>query len=176
MDREGSRCGLHLKHLIPPLPSPSHTTLFCSSRSYKITSNASRPQFTPGECSVVRRFSDFTWLSQQLVRSCPGAIVPATPEKQLMGKFSSDFVESRRRSLERFLRRLSNHTELGRNENFVLFLQGDDGALKLAMETSKSPASKRLSQATSWLNDTANQLANSGKVCARCASSALWDV
>jgi len=81
-----------------------------------------------------------------------------------MGKFSSDFVESRRRALERFLTRIAGHPELGRNESFVLFLQGDDGALKSAMEASKSPASKRFSAAASWISDTANQLANSGKM------------
>lgn len=113
---------------------------------------------------MVRRYSEFTWLAQQLSRSCPGAIVPAIPEKQIMGKFSSDFVESRRRALERFLTRISNHHELGKNENFVHFLQADEAALKAAIEVSKSLSSKRLSLATSWLNDTANQLANAGKV------------
>ena len=113
---------------------------------------------------MVRRYSDFTWLSLQLSRSCPGSIVPAIPEKQIVGKFNSDFVESRRRSLERFLTRIASHPELGKNESFVLFLQGDEGALKSAMEATKSPASKRLSAGLSWINDTANQLANSGKM------------
>jgi len=90
--------------------------------------------------------------------------VPAVPEKQVLGKFSSDFVESRRRALERFLMRIAAHPELGSNENFVLFLQADDGALKNAVDASKSPTTKRISMATSWLNDTANQIANAGKM------------
>jgi len=113
---------------------------------------------------VVRRYSEFTWLSVQLSRNCPGAIVPAIPDKQILGKFGSDFVESRRRSLERYLVRIAAHPELGKNESFVLFLQGDEGALKSAMEASKSPTSKRFSAAASWLSDTANQLANAGKM------------
>lgn len=128
--------------------------------SYKITANNERGELF----SSVRRFSDFHWLSQQLARNCPGAIVPAIPDKKIMGRHDSDFVESRRRALERFLQRLSIHSELGRNESFVLFLTTDEQTLKSAMDASKSPASKRLSMASSWLSDTANQLANSGKV------------
>ena len=90
--------------------------------------------------------------------------MPAVPEKQVLGKFSSDFVESRRRALERFLMRIASHPELGANENFVLFLQADENSLKGAIDASKSPTTKRISLATTWLNDTANQIANAGKM------------
>lgn len=51
--------------------------------------------------SVIRRYSDFVWLSDQLAKDVPGSIVPPLPEKAVVGRFSAEFVESRRRLLEK---------------------------------------------------------------------------
>lgn len=69
-------------------------------------------EFDFGELSVVRRFSDFVWLSEQLAVSCPGAIIPACPDKQSVGRFSPDFIEARRRAMESFLTRVAAHPQL----------------------------------------------------------------
>lgn len=50
--------------------------------TYTVTTRTSLPQYQCGQFSVSRRFRDFDWLHTQLTIKCPGAIVPALPEKQ----------------------------------------------------------------------------------------------
>lgn len=132
--------------------------------TYKVTCETNRGGFARGEGSVVRRYSEFTWLAEVLARTCPGSIVPAIPEKQAMGRFSSDFVEARRRALERFLQRIATHPELGRSEHYATFLQADDAALKRAMEASKASKPKMMTAAKAWLDGSFNTISNAGKV------------
>ena len=72
---------------------------------------------------MIRRYSDFEWLSSELVKQYPGTIVPPLPEKQAVGNLSNEFVESRRRALEKFLVRVAIHPDLGYSTFFVSFLQ-----------------------------------------------------
>ena len=60
---------------------------------------------------MIRRFSDFVWLRDQLQRDCPGYIIPPVPDK-VLNKFSADLVAARQRQLERFLRRVASHPAL----------------------------------------------------------------
>ena len=62
--------------------------------------------------SVSRRYSDFTWLSDILNISIPGCIIPALPPKQQLGRFVNEFIQARRRGLERYLHRLAEHPDL----------------------------------------------------------------
>ena len=55
------------------------------------------------DSAVVRRYSDFVWLVSQLEKEYAGAIVPPLPEKQAVSRFGAEFVEGRRRMLEKFL-------------------------------------------------------------------------
>ena len=61
-----------------------------------------------------------------------GAIVPPLPEKQPVGRFSPAFVEDRRKSLERFLRRVAIHPELADAACFDTFLRADDVTFQAA--------------------------------------------
>ena len=79
---------------------------------YNVESSSNIPGFVYGEVAVIRRYSDFAWLAEQLSKACPGAIIPALPDKQAVGRFQADFVETRRRALERFLLRVAAHVEL----------------------------------------------------------------
>jgi len=89
-----------------------------------VNTSTNRPAFSYGQFSVVRRYSDFEWLLEQLGNAHPGIIIPAIPEKQAVGRFSPDFVEQRRRGLERFLSKLALHPVLVESHHFVTFLTG----------------------------------------------------
>lgn len=88
--------------------------------------------------AVLRRYSDFLWLYNQLHVERSGAIVPPIPEKQPVGRFSPAFVEERRMQLERFLRRAALHPELADAACLDTFLRADDvtfAASKLNKQT-----------------------------------------
>lgn len=131
--------------------------------TYKITSTSNRTGFLTGSITVVRRYSDFSWLSGELSAEFPGVIVPPLPEKQTVGRFDSEFVESRRRSLEKFLLRISLHHEVGNSHHFVAFLQADDGAMAKAKADAKAAKTPLTSKAMAWFEGTVNTIAN-GKV------------
>ena len=82
--------------------------------------------------AVLRRYSDFVWLYEKLQSERAGAIVPPLPEKQPVGRFSPAFVEDRRRSLERFLRRVAIHPELQDCSSLDTFLRADDVTFQAA--------------------------------------------
>ena len=88
--------------------------------------------------SVLRRYSDFLWLYERLHRERGGAIVPPLPEKQAVSRFSPDFVEDRRRALERFLRRVVLHPELWDAACLSIFLRADDVAFQHAKSAGKA--------------------------------------
>lgn len=132
---------------------------FCS---YKIHSSTTRTGFASGSRTVDRRYNDFAWLSTELSREFPGVIVPPLPEKQALGRFSNEFVEARRRALEKFLERVASHHELGTSASFAAFLQqSDEAQLKEYMNTLKMQSK---SGSGGWLDGVG--LTNS-KVCLR---------
>ncbi|KAG0096927.1 hypothetical protein BGZ93_003748 [Podila epicladia] len=59
--------------------------------------------------TVERRYSQFEWLHERLLNKFGALILPPLPEKQYTGRFSEEFIERRRRALERFLNRLVRH-------------------------------------------------------------------
>eukprot|EP00578_Thalassiosira_sp_NH16_P011384 CAMPEP_0181115478 /NCGR_PEP_ID=MMETSP1071-20121207/21452_1 /TAXON_ID=35127 /ORGANISM="Thalassiosira sp., Strain NH16" /LENGTH=567 /DNA_ID=CAMNT_0023199685 /DNA_START=78 /DNA_END=1781 /DNA_ORIENTATION=+ len=96
-------------------------------------------QNNPGQySSVLRRYSDFLWLYERLHKERAGAIVPPLPEKQAVARFSPEFVEDRRRALEKFLRRVVLHPELWDSTCLVAFLRADDVSFQHAKNTSKA--------------------------------------
>ena len=88
-----------------------------------------RPQtdldaFRAREFSVVRRFSDFVWVRQQLSQHHKGYIIPPLPEKRLMGRLDPDVVAARQRQLERFLTRVARHPALNLDGELVCWCVG----------------------------------------------------
>lgn len=120
--------------------------------------------FQNSDYSVTRRYSDFVWLSKELSSIFPGCILPALPEKQAVGRFSTEFVESRQRGLERFLQRVATHPELGISPLFISFLEIDEIALNKKMEESKATKPKIGTSALNWIESTVNSIQNAGKV------------
>ena len=105
--------------------------------SYKISTNVNlsfpNSSFFPfSTVAVIRRYSDFVWLTTQLNSDYPGAIVPPIPEKQAVSRFGAEFVEDRRKGLELFLIRSAAHPELGTAEALRCFLSADDLLFTLA--------------------------------------------
>mmetsp|Transcript_25646 Transcript_25646/g.59177 ORF Transcript_25646/g.59177 Transcript_25646/m.59177 type:complete len:411 (-) Transcript_25646:389-1621(-) len=96
--------------------------------SYKVNVYSPVPNFLSftGNFSVLRRYSDFAWLHDSLLKEFPGAVVPPLPEKQAVARFNPEFIEQRRIGLERFLRRVAAHPELYEAVCFKHFLQADD--------------------------------------------------
>jgi sorting nexin-1/2 len=136
--------------------------------SYKVNSSTTRSGFEAGSHSVVRRYSDFAWLFQELTREYPGVIVPPLPEKQAVGRFGEDFVESRKRALEKFLQRVAAHPELSNSQFFIVFLQSSESGLAEAKSESKAKASKP-NATIGWFEGTVNKVTTGAKVVSQAA-------
>jgi hypothetical protein len=56
------------------------------------------------QLTVVRRYNDFLWLHEQLTYHFPGAIVAPLPEKNVVRRFSQEFIEASRWRSASYLR------------------------------------------------------------------------
>mmetsp|Transcript_4846 Transcript_4846/g.12497 ORF Transcript_4846/g.12497 Transcript_4846/m.12497 type:complete len:486 (-) Transcript_4846:407-1864(-) len=115
---------------------------------YHVNTKTSLPQFQLGEFRVARRYRDFDWLFHQLADNWPGVIVPPLPEKALAGRvtgvgFTPEFIESRRKALELFLRRVTSHAELQQAECVQVFLEASEDALEAAKASSKAASGRQ---------------------------------
>ena len=55
----------------------------------------------------------------------PGVVVPPPPEKQAVGRFDANFVESRRAACERMLNKAAAHPILQHDGDLKLFLESE---------------------------------------------------
>jgi sorting nexin-1/2 len=81
--------------------------------------------------SCTRRYSDFDWFHELLKFEYKHLIIPPLPEKTIFDRFASDFVEYRRKELERFLKRILVHPELSQSRSLHLFLTASELALEV---------------------------------------------
>lgn len=96
----------------------SHTVYSVITRT---TSKAyNNPTFT-----VQRRYRDFLWLYERLHDNSPGVVVPPPPEKQAVGRFDTNFIESRRMALERMLNKIAGHPVLQHDGDLKTFLESE---------------------------------------------------
>lgn len=91
------------------------------------------------EFTVSRRYRDFLWLYSQLHNNNPGIIVPPPPEKQAVGRFDTDFVESRRAALERMLNKTAAHSVLQHDGDLKIFLESDAFNVDIKNKERKDP-------------------------------------
>ena len=91
------------------------------------------------EFTVSRRYRDFLWLYNQLHNNNPGIIVPPPPEKQAVGRFDTDFVESRRAALERMLNKIAAHSVLQHDGDLKIFLESDAFNVDIKNKERKDP-------------------------------------
>ena len=80
---------------------------------------------------VSRRYSDFSWLRNQLVNSYVGCIVAPLPEKTVLGigRFTPEFLERRRRGLDIFMRRVCAHHVLRSSPDVDMFVSATESEL-----------------------------------------------
>ncbi|KAJ0406251.1 hypothetical protein ATCC90586_008209 [Pythium insidiosum] len=129
--------------------------------SYKISTATNRPQFTKSAFSVIRRYSDFVWLHANLSAMYPGVVVPPLPEKLLVGRFSPEFIESRRRALQLFLQRCSMHPELQHSEHLTTFLEASDELLTTFKSDPKNDIAKHARGSIfQWLDETVTTISS----------------
>lgn len=126
-----------------------------------MNTSTNHPNLPFSEFSVLRRFNDFVWLHDQLNFSHPGAIVPPLPEKQAVGRFTPEFVECRRRALEKFMARVTKHAVLKDSRCLNAFLQTDDAQFAQAKEQFRLEREKAAGSLTSWLENKVNALTSS---------------
>uniref|UniRef100_A0A671PCT2 Sorting nexin-30 n=1 Tax=Sinocyclocheilus anshuiensis TaxID=1608454 RepID=A0A671PCT2_9TELE len=98
--------------------------------TYRVCTKTTRTEFDLPEYSVRRRYQDFDWLRNKLEESQPTHLIPPLPEKFVMkgvvDRFSEEFVETRRKALDKFLKRVADHPVLSFNEHFNAFLSAKD--------------------------------------------------
>jgi sorting nexin-1/2 len=110
--------------------------------TYKVKTTTTLPQFQRPSFIVARRYNDFVWLHDQLREHNKGYLIPPLPEKGIISRFSADFIETRRRDLEKFLNRVAQHRVLHTRPEFILFLEAPDEQFVMAKTqiTTASPS------------------------------------
>ena len=98
---------------------------------YTVHTRTTHPAFQKKDFSVLRRFSHFLWLFEQLTNNNPGVIVPGMPEKSVVGRFGSEFVENRRSGLQAGLMKIVAHPMLVGDPDLRLFLESDTFAVEI---------------------------------------------
>jgi hypothetical protein len=77
---------------------------------------------------VWRRYSDFEWLHDYLVKEWPLCIIPPVAEKKLTQNLEVSLVERRENFLQHFMDRICRHPELKSSAAFKAFLSATDSA------------------------------------------------
>ncbi|KAK9458000.1 hypothetical protein V1511DRAFT_491444 [Dipodascopsis uninucleata] len=118
--------------------------------SYLITTESDFPAFQSPEFRVRRRFSDFVYLYNVIVRDHPACAVPPLPDKQRIeyitgDRFGNEFTSRRGSSLHRFLQRLSNHPILRRAPVLIVFLESQEWNAYMRAHPYKSAGSNESS-------------------------------
>jgi len=72
-----------------------------------------------------------------LSTSFPGIILPALPEKQSVGRLNPDFIEIRRRSLEKYINKVAKYNDFIDFHQFIAFLSADELSFASMKEASK---------------------------------------
>ncbi|KAI4217099.1 MAG: hypothetical protein LQ351_000408 [Letrouitia transgressa] len=106
---------------------------------YQVRTKTSSKAYKQPEFTVSRRYSDFLWLYSALHNSNPGVVVPPPPEKQAVGRFDSNFVESRRAALERMLNKIAAHPVLQHDGDLKIFLESDAFNMDVKHREHKEP-------------------------------------
>ncbi|KAH8719366.1 vacuolar protein sorting-associated protein-like protein vps5 [Phaeosphaeriaceae sp. PMI808] len=113
--------------------------LTSSHTEYSVTTKTTSKGYRNSEFTVSRRYRDFLWLYTQLHNNNPGVIIPPPPEKQAVGRFDVDFVESRRAALERMLNKSAAHPILQHDGDLKLFLESDSFNVDIKNKERKDP-------------------------------------
>ncbi|CZT08115.1 related to VACUOLAR PROTEIN SORTING-ASSOCIATED PROTEIN VPS5 [Rhynchosporium agropyri] len=106
---------------------------------YLVRTKTSSKAYRQPEFAVTRRYRDFLWLYTSLHANNPGVVVPPPPEKQAVGRFDTNFVESRRSALERMLNKTAAHPTLQHDADLKLFLESEAFNVDVKHKERKEP-------------------------------------
>ncbi|KAG4436239.1 hypothetical protein IFR05_008295 [Cadophora sp. M221] len=106
---------------------------------YLVRTKTSSKAYRQPEFAVTRRYRDFLWLYTSLHANNPGVVVPPPPEKQAVGRFDTNFVESRRAALERMLNKTAAHPTLQHDADLKLFLESEAFNVDVKHKERKEP-------------------------------------
>ncbi|KAL1838153.1 hypothetical protein VTJ49DRAFT_2979 [Mycothermus thermophilus] len=106
---------------------------------YSVRTKTTSKAYKQPEFEVRRRYRDFLWLYNTLHANNPGVVVPPPPEKQAVGRFESNFVESRRAALEKMLNKIAAHPTLQLDADLKLFLESEAFNVDIKHKERKEP-------------------------------------
>ncbi|KAK4547052.1 hypothetical protein LTR36_001273 [Oleoguttula mirabilis] len=92
---------------------------------YSVITRTTSKAYMQPDFTVTRRYRDFLWLYERMHENSPGVVVPPPPEKQAVGRFDVNFVESRRMALERMLNKIAGHPILQHDGDLKTFLESE---------------------------------------------------
>ena len=69
----------------------------------------------------------------------PGVVIPPPPEKQAVGRFDTEFVESRRQALERMLNKMAGHPILHHDADLKIFLESEAFNVDIKNKENRDP-------------------------------------
>lgn len=131
--------------------------------TYKVNTETTLEEFEFKSFSVLKRYSDFAWLREALLHQLPGVIVPPLPPKVVMN-LAPEFIEVRRRGLERFMTRCAEHPHIRVDKNFRMFLHADDKSYMKAK--SDMAAAKKAAGGGGWLGAATSAMTGGGATAA----------
>mmetsp|Transcript_34618 Transcript_34618/g.55333 ORF Transcript_34618/g.55333 Transcript_34618/m.55333 type:complete len:945 (+) Transcript_34618:428-3262(+) len=92
---------------------------------------------------ILRRYSDFVWLRDELVRSHGSeAMIPPLPRKRFLGRFNNHFLETRMHALEHFLSIVTTHPVLHKAKALAAFFRNAPFEKATADYRPSSPAKR----------------------------------
>ncbi|KIW20447.1 hypothetical protein PV08_01022 [Exophiala spinifera] len=106
---------------------------------YQVRTKTTSKAYKQPEFAVSRRYRDFRWLYNALHNNNPGVVVPPPPEKQAVGRFDSEFVESRRQALERMLNKIAAHPILHHDADLKIFLESEAFNIDVKNKENREP-------------------------------------
>ncbi|KIY69162.1 hypothetical protein CYLTODRAFT_420980 [Cylindrobasidium torrendii FP15055 ss-10] len=127
--------------------------------SYLVTAQTNLPIFSTPTPSARRRFQDFVFLREHLVRDFPACVVPQLPGKHRLeyitgDRFSPEFIERRRQDLHRFLQRLSRHPTLQRSTLVRAFFESTEWQVHMHQHIAHPPGPEPTQGLIDSLSDT----------------------
>ncbi|KAF8203092.1 lipid binding protein [Pholiota molesta] len=116
--------------------------------SYLVSAKTNLSIFSTPNPSSRRRFQDFVFLRDHLVRDFPACVVPALPDKHRLeyvtgDRFSPEFMERRRLDLHRFLERLSRHPTLQRSTLVRAFFESTEWHVHMHQHVAHPPTNEQ---------------------------------
>lgn len=131
LEEEEEQQDADTKDIFTTVDNPeSHVTAIETFIMYRVVTKTTRGEFDSSEYEVLRRYQDFLWLRSKLEENHPTLIVHPLPEKFVMKgmveRFNNDFIETRRKALDRFLDKISEHPILSYSPHFKVFLTAQE--------------------------------------------------